>query len=161
MSVPIGSQTVINYKLGAIFDVNKISLSQLLSKHTYCRVKKSSKHGVGVFAIKDIPKYINPFYGPLKTKWLAISPKSLNKVDQEVATMVRAFFSLQNGLFWVPEGGLNSIDISFFMNTSKKPNVSTDSDGDSFYTLRKIKKGEELTIDYQIFDEQRYPFVIE
>ncbi len=52
----------------------------------------------------------------------------------------------------IPEYGLNGMDISFFLNHSKKPNIITTDEGNTFLTRRKIKKGEELTIGYNTYD---------
>ena len=46
------------------------------------------------------------------------------------------------------------MDISYFLNDSKKPNLKTIDDGENFVTLRKIKKGEELTVAYKTYDEK-------
>jgi hypothetical protein len=32
-------------------------------KNTYCKLKASSIQGAGVFALRDIPENINPFFG--------------------------------------------------------------------------------------------------
>ena len=39
-----------------------------LRNNVYCRISRSKIHGVGVIAIKDIPKGINPFKKCNKTK---------------------------------------------------------------------------------------------
>ena len=39
----------------------KKTLLSNLQNDIYCRIKSSKKHGVGVFAIRDIPKNSNPF----------------------------------------------------------------------------------------------------
>lgn len=41
--------------------MSKKVLLKNLQNDIYCRIKPSKKHGVGVFAIKDIPKNTNPF----------------------------------------------------------------------------------------------------
>jgi len=42
--------------------------------------------------------------------------------------------------------------LSFYMNHSKKPNVKRIDDNGNFATIRKIKKDEELTVDYDLYD---------
>ena len=54
----------------------------------------------------------------------------------------------------ISDGCLNGMDISYFLNDSKKPNVKTIDDGENFVTLRKIKKGEELSVAYKTYDEK-------
>jgi SET domain-containing protein len=43
---------------------------------------------------------------------------------------------------------------AWFLNESKKPNTRCDDNYD-FYTLREIRPGEELTVDYETFSD--YP----
>ena len=48
------------------------------------------------------------------------------------------------------------MDISFFANNSEKPNLKVFDDGKNdslcFKTMRKIKKGEELTFSYKAYE---------
>jgi len=124
-------------------------------KNTYCRLKPSKIEGVGVFAVKNIPKNTNPFQGAIKHKWLEFLPKELKNLDKEILKMISDFFATEkNGKFVIPESGLNCMDISFFLNKSKKTNVKTIDNGLTFITLRKIKKGEELTVSYADYDDR-------
>jgi len=122
-------------------------------KNTYCRLKPSKIEGVGVFAVRNIPKGANPFYGAPAKKWRGIKPKDYKNLDKEIKKMIGDFFAMdKNGEFSIPECGLNGIDISFFLNMSDKPNVKTIDDGTNFVTLKKIKKGEELAVSYANYD---------
>ena len=123
-------------------------------ENTFCRLKKSDIEGVGIFAIKDIPAGTNPFLGVNKQKWHKVSDKELKNLDKEIQKMVSDFFCAdKRGNFLIPECGLNGIDISFFLNTSKNPNVTT-KDGIIFRTIKNIKKGQELTVSYANYDER-------
>lgn len=122
-------------------------------KKTYCRLKPSSVSGVGVFAVRDIPKNINPFEGAKNQEWQDIEMSELKGLNEEVLRMINDFFVTEkNGKIWIPEYGLNGMDISFFLNHSKNPNLKTINNGDNFITLRDIKKGEELTVSYETYD---------
>jgi len=122
-------------------------------KNTNCRIKSSPIEGVGVFAIKDIPKGTKLFIGSPEKKFEAISIDELIDCEPEVVEMVKGFLaSEEGGKYWVPEGGLNAIDISFFLNHSENPNVTTTAEGDTFYAARDIVKGEELTSNYAVYD---------
>jgi SET domain-containing protein len=122
-------------------------------KKTYCRIKASKIDGVGVFAIQDIPEGTNPFQNSPKQKWQIFSEKDFKKLDIEIKKMISDFFGTdEKGNFIVPECGLNGMDISFFLNTSKNPNVKTIDDGANFITIKKIKKGKELTVSYKKYD---------
>tara|TARA_B110000908_G_C10240481_1_gene445785 strand:+ start:1986 stop:2396 length:411 start_codon:yes stop_codon:yes gene_type:complete len=125
-----------------------------LQKNIYCRIRCSKIHGVGVVAIRDIPKGINPYLLATKSqKTVGILDKDIEKLEPEVKAMVHDFFQKEDDDKWyLPVSGLNSIDSSFYMNNnSSNPNVKVlDADESfvTFRTLRKIKKGEELTINY-------------
>lgn len=135
------------------------SLLENLKNDVYCRIKPSKKHGVGVFAIKDIPKGVEPFK-PTNSKYykgrvLNISEDDINKLDPEVKKIVNDFYHKEDGKFYIPYKGPNSNDLSYYMNSSSKPNVGFKSLEKSsmviFVTKRKIKKGEELFINYDDF----------
>ena len=137
----------------------KKALIKNLKEDVYCRIKPSKKHGVGVFAIKDIPKDINPFKLTgdqcIKSKVINVSEEEVKSFPSEVKKMVNDFYHNEDGVYGIPYKGLNANDISFYMNMSTKPNVGFESDNKCsmiiFKTLRKIKKGEELIINYDDF----------
>ena len=131
--------------------------NEILKKlqNTYCRLKPSEIEGVGVFAVRDIPKGINPFYGARKQKWIKFKMKELEGLDKEILELVDSFFVIhKNGDVYISDSALDGMDVSYFLNDSKKPNIKTIDDGANFVTLRKIKKGEELTVSYATYDEK-------
>lgn len=124
-------------------------------KNTYCRLKPSKIEGVGLFAIRDIPKGVDPFFGIKHQRWYEFTSKELEGIDKEVLNMIGDFFVIEKDKsVYIPEYGLNSIDISFFINNSKTPNVKTTDGGLNFVTLREIKKGEEITTSYADYDNK-------
>ena len=137
----------------------KKALIKNLKEDVYCRIKPSKKHGVGVFAIKDIPKDINPFKLTgnqcINSKVIKINEDEVKLLPSEVKKMVNDFYHNEDGVYGIPYKGLNANDISFYMNTSTNPNVGFESDNKCsmvvFKTIRKIKKGEELLINYDDF----------
>ena len=134
-------------------------LLENLKNDVYCRIKPSKKDGVGVFAIKDIPEGTEPFR-PTNSRYyngkiLNIKEEDVNKLEPEVKKIIKDFYHEQDGVYGIPYNGPNSNDISYYMNTSIKPNVGFKSSKKSsmiiFVTLKKIKKGEELLINYEDF----------
>jgi len=124
-------------------------------KNTYCRLKPSKTQGVGVFAIKDIPKQTDPFPTIRKQKWIKFNYSELKNLGKEILSLIESFFVVhKNGDVHISEAGLNGMDISYFLNNSEKPNMKTTDDGENFITTRKIKKGEELTVAYATYDEK-------
>ncbi|MBX9765584.1 SET domain-containing protein [Patescibacteria group bacterium] len=122
-------------------------------KEVYCRPGRT-KYGVGVIAIRDIPKGVNPFkncdpFGDI----LKIPEKEFESfpAPEEVKDLVRDFCVLQDGYYFVPDYGIDAADKSFFINHSRKPNLRVLKGGEEFVAARRIKKGEELTSDYRLY----------
>jgi SET domain-containing protein len=124
-------------------------------KNTYCRLKPSKIEGVGIFAVRDIPKGINPFYGLKKQAWHKFQISELKGLKKEILDLIDSFFVIhKNGTVYISDSCLNGMDISYFLNNSAKPNIKTIDDGANFVTLKKIKKSDELTISYATYDEK-------
>ena len=134
------------------------SLLKNIKDKTYCRIKPSKINGVGVFAIKNIPKNTNPFYLTnnklINYKYKKIPKNNLKNVDMEVIKMIDDFlYKEDDESYYIPYLGLNSLDVSFYLNHSHNPNIriikSYKHDTLVFKTNKKIKKGEELFINYE------------
>lgn len=134
-------------------------LLENLNSETFCRIKPSKLHGVGVFAIRDIPKNVNPFRFPSSAcganGYSRIHKDSVQ--SKEVRKLLDDFLGQDTrGYYDVPKNGLNSLDLSFYINHSDTPNMKITEDAKcefvQFKTNRIIKKGEELLIDYREYN---------
>ncbi|MDD5417678.1 MAG: SET domain-containing protein [Candidatus Nanoarchaeia archaeon] len=134
-----------------IFDLKRKIIENL--KQTYCQLKPSKISGVGVFAIKNIPAGIDPFPLVKKSKWIRIKEEDIMDLDDDIKKLIDDFYVIEPEGVWISDAGLNGVDISFFVNHSKNPNLRRIESGD-FITLREIKKGEELTVDYSTYDDK-------
>lgn len=139
--------------------MRKKEFLQSLTK-VYCRLAVT-KHGVGVVAIRDIPKGTDPFkncdpFGSV----MKISEKEFEayKAPEEAKELVRDFCALQGGYYFVPTYGIDAIDKSYFLNHSSKPNMVTKDKGETFVAARPIKKGEELCANYDQYQELHKEF---
>ena len=122
-------------------------------KNTYCRLRPSKISGVGAFAIRDIPPGIELFRGQINQKWHKFKMEELQDLDQETLGMIDDFFVIEkNRTVSIPSSGLNGMDMSFYVNHSTKPNAKTVDNGFTFVSVRKIKKGEEITVSYSDYD---------
>ena len=134
-------------------------------KQTYCRLGVSSIAGIGVITIQDIPAGTNPFVYPdgaaLEYKVTYITEDELEELPETVQKLVKDFI-IKNAddMYAIPENGMNALDITFYMNHSKTPNVEIVFDAACKYTtyrtLRRIREGEELTIDYRVYYKYIY-----
>ena len=138
---------------------NKKQLLAHLKNDVYCRVMPSPIAGVGVFAVKDIPTKTDPFReGNEDKSWIPFTKNEFSEIHPGVLQSIRDLFVFSDGCYWVPDQGMYTISIAQFLNHSKNPNVEIDKDAEFFLTKKKIKTGEELTIDYRIFDEAENRF---
>lgn len=142
----------INYK-------NKSKLLENLKNNVYCRLKKSDVHGVGVFAIKDIPVDIDPFENTIgcdDKDVVILNESDISNLNKGVKKMIDSFYHETNGKYLIPVKGLNSLDISYYLNHSSEPNLTHYQDHNcgmfNFRTIKEIKKGEELFINYDDYN---------
>lgn len=119
----------------------------------YVRIRPSNvdKRGVGVFAIKKIPKGTRLFSD--ENEELCWIPESSLPKAGPLRKLYDDFSIIKDGRYGCPIS-FNRLTPAWFMNESKKPNTRCDENYD-FYTLREIAAGEELTIDYSTFSD--YP----
>ncbi len=137
--------------------MNKRQFLHTLSD-VYCRLGVT-KHGVGVIAIRDIPKGAEPLKNTDPCgDVLEIPEKELedSSAPEEAKRMVRDFCALQDGIYFVPDYGIDGLTKFYYLNHSKKPNLVSADKGETFIAKRKIKAGEELTADYDTYHESRH-----
>lgn len=119
----------------------------------FTRLRPSMIHGVGVFAIKDIPKDTNIFTGD-NSKMVWVNKGEIEKQEPAIRDLYDDFCIIQGNKYYCPDN-FNNLSVGWYLNESKdNPNVGCDDNYD-FYALRDIKKDEELTVDYSTFSE--YP----
>jgi hypothetical protein len=131
-----------------------------LSK-TYCKIGPTTIPtitGSGVIAIRDIPLGTNPFINTEDACYfynsVNITKKTIDKLNEpEVKKIINDFICPDEKMkYSIPYLGFNSLNVSFFLNHSKNPNLSVVSDKCEymgFRTNRQIRKGEELFINYR------------
>jgi SET domain-containing protein len=124
-------------------------MASLPHSGVYVRIKRSRIHGVGVYAIRDIPKGTYVFRGDEnEMEWVKIS--STKHLNQEIRKLYQDFCVSRDGMYGCPRS-FNLLTPAWYLNHSKKPNMAADDNYD-FYSARRIRKGEELTVDYDTYD---------
>jgi SET domain-containing protein len=125
----------------------KKKLLQHLRTEVYCRLGVSPVHGIGVFAIRDILKGAKPLKSRLKMHEIKFNHAELSSLPLRVRKELDMFCYYDKQHMLVPAIGLNSMNMSVYLNHSKTPNLKMRKDGD-LIALRDIKQDEELMMDY-------------
>ena len=130
--------------------MTKAALLAELSDNTYVMLKPSAIEGVGVFAIRDIPKGCRQMFSTpdAAEEWLTISKKEIETLPAHVQFVVGNYCLYDEENYFVPAQGFKKMDVSLFLNHSDTPNIISINDGDYFEAVRDINAGEELLIDY-------------
>ena len=115
----------------------------------YCKIAPSDIHGVGVFAVKDIPKNVVIFRSVYD--FVKINKKFLSRISPNVAKLYKRFFISDEDNIWIPKSGLNNINISFYLNHSENPNVIWSHEYKLFISKVPILENTELTVNYKSF----------
>jgi SET domain-containing protein len=139
-------------------DMTKEEIIKDLEQDIYCRIKKSLIEGVGVFAIKRIPKGTDPYAAHLDVETISIPTEKIMEntaIPEAVKELVKSFYVFKDGCVECPAHSFNEINISYFMNHSKNPNTEAQQKDHevTFRTNRDIEIGEELTSDYDTFSD--------
>ncbi|NOT76208.1 MAG: SET domain-containing protein-lysine N-methyltransferase [Cyclobacteriaceae bacterium] len=125
---------------------------ELLSElsNTYVMLRPSPIEGIGVFALKDIPKGCREVFSKHNTedKWIEISKEEVERLPSHVQLLIGNYCLYDKDHYFVPDYGFKKIDLSLFLNHSDEPNVISVNEGEYFQVIRDISHGEELVINY-------------
>ncbi|MGO9587791.1 MAG: SET domain-containing protein-lysine N-methyltransferase [Limisphaerales bacterium] len=126
------------------------------SNGVYTRIKPSKIHGVGVFAIRAIPKGASIFPDDdAPIVWVKRS--KIKRLRGEIRRLYEDFCIIKdNGETYGCPANFSLMTTAWFLNEPKRgrhPNVGCRKDY-TFYALRDIAAGEELTVDYSTFSEK-------
>jgi len=98
-------------------------------------IRKSTIHGQGVFATEGHPK------GTVVDR-IEGTPQHYSSIP--VALLMRRSFEVSKDNYVVAKKG----SVGWFLNHSDRPNCTYDIQTREITTKRKIRRGEELTLDY-------------
>ncbi len=126
----------------------KEKLLSELKHNTYIRLLPSTIHGIGVFAIQDIPKGCRDMFMDEEGDWIKLTFKEVNELPDHSKKLVENFCLFDETDYFVPAEGFKKMDLSLYLNHSDQPNLTSIDEGRYFETTRVIKSGEELFIDY-------------
>jgi SET domain-containing protein len=110
------------------------------------RVSTLSGAGIGVFALHGIAQGV----------WLEVFPRGYQSRKfkaSELPETLRSYCTAKPNDVYAAPRAFNRMSIGWYLNHSETPNVVWDDDLNGYVTARDIAEGEELFIDYNLFEE--------
>lgn len=110
------------------------------------RVSTIASAGIGVFALHGIAKGV----------WLEVFPRGYRSrrfKASELPASLRSYCTAKPNDVYAAPRAFNRMSIGWYLNHSEAPNVLWDDDLDGYVAARDIAEGEELFIDYNLFEE--------
>ena len=128
--------------------MTKDQLLNELRDHSYITIKPSPIHGIGVFAIQDIPKGCRDIFSRNVGEWIKLPVEDVESLPEHSRNLVETYCLFDEGHYYVPDYGFKVMDLVNYLNHSSAANVISINDGEEFEATRDIKSGEELFVDY-------------
>jgi SET domain-containing protein len=128
--------------------MTKQELFHELSHETYVALKPSPVHGIGVFAIRDIPKGCRSLFSKNTGNWIKIPITEVDKLPEHSRSLVETYCLFDDESYFVPDYGFKIMDLVNYLNHSSAPNVISVNDGEYFEAIEDINAGNELFVDY-------------
>lgn len=123
----------------------------------YCKLAPSPIHGVGVFALKDIP--INTVIFRVNLKTITVDSKFLNRIHINVANYYNSMLLSNLSTIEIPETGMSVIPTSYYLNHSEESNAKIDIENNLIVAKKNIYADEEVTINYKGLSTGAYSFL--
>lgn len=130
--------------------MTKAELLAELAGNTWVMIKSSPIEGIGVFALRDIPKGCRSMFSKAneQEQWISITKTEVENLPDHAKALIENYCLYDDEHYFVPDYGFKKMDLVNFLNHSDTPNVISINDGEFFEAIRDIKKDEELVIDY-------------
>lgn len=128
--------------------MTKEELLAELAQETYVALKPSPLHGIGVFAIRDIPKGCRNLFSKNLGNWIRLPISDVENLPPHARSLVETYCLFDEDDYFVPDYGFKVMDIVNYLNHSGMPNIVSVNDGEFFEALADIPAGTELLINY-------------
>lgn len=128
--------------------MTKEELLKELSQETYVALKPSAVHGIGVFAIMDIPKGCRNLFSKNVGDWIKLPISDVERLPEHSRSLIETYCLYDEEHYFVPDYGFKIMDLVNYLNHSSVPNVISVNDGEYFEALVDIPAGTELMINY-------------
>jgi SET domain-containing protein len=128
--------------------MTKQELLHELQHQTWVALKPSATHGIGVFAIRDIPKGTRNIFSKDTGGYILVSFAEAEQLPPHARNFIETYYLYNETHYFIPSHGCKIMDMANYLNHSSTPNIVSVEEGLFFESIRDIKKGEELFVDY-------------
>lgn len=128
--------------------MTKEELLKELSEEIYAVLKPSPVHGIGVFAIRDIPKGCRNIFSKNIGEWIKLPIADIEQLPEHSRNLVETYCLYDDENYYVPDYGFKVMDLVNYLNHSATPNIISINNGECFEALTDISAGAELLINY-------------
>ena len=128
--------------------MTKEELLKELSEEIYAVLKPSPVHGIGVFALRDIPKGCRNIFSKNIGEWIKLSIAAIEQLPEHSRNLVETYCLYDDENYYVPDYGFKVMDLVNYLNHSATPNIISINNGECFEALTDISAGTELLINY-------------
>ncbi len=128
--------------------MTKTELLHELEQETFIALQPSAVHGIGVFAICDIPKGCKTLFSKNNTQWIELSFEEVAALPEQSRNFIETYYLYNETHYYIPDHGCKIMDMANYLNHSSNPNIRSVDEGAYFEAIREIKTGEELLVDY-------------
>ncbi len=128
--------------------MTKEELLKELSEEIYAVLKPSPVHGIGVFAIRDIPKGCRNIFSKNIGEWIKLPIADIEQLPEHSRNLVETYCLYDDENYYVPDYGFKVMDLVNYLNHSASPNIISINNGECFEALTDISAGAELLINY-------------
>jgi len=128
-----------------------MNITELLAdlKETYVMLKPSPVHGIGVFAIRDIPKGCRNMFSKDNGEWIKVPIAEIESLPEASKDLVETYCLYDEEHYYIPDYGFKKMDLVNYLNHSAQPNVRSVNDGEFFEAITDIPAGQELLVNYE------------
>lgn len=128
--------------------MDKELLLRQLASDTWVALQPSPIHGIGVFAIRDIPKGCRTLFSEGVGEWIRLPIKDVEKLPDHSRNLVETYCLYDENDYFVPSYGFKLMDLVLYLNHSSTPNIRSVDDGAFFEAMEDITAGTELLVNY-------------
>ncbi len=128
--------------------MTKEALLHELQHETYVMLKPSPVEGIGVFAIRNIPKGCRTIFSKETGGWIQLGMEEVEQLPEHARNFIETYYLYNEHHYFIPAHGCKIMDFANYLNHSADYNLISVEDGKWFEATRDIANGEELFVDY-------------